>query len=272
MVGQKMSWFSDDGIEWRAFKKKDWGERISMTQIFFNGRLWVTGGMDYATNTFLNEQWFSVDGREWKRITGPPAWSPRKGHTLAVFRKKLWLFGGVVSVDEHKVPKDLVNDVWSSGDGITWACMTENAPWSARYGAGVVVFKDQLWVVGGQGHSDIWRSSNGKNWEMIRKHSPWGDRYDNGLVVFNDLLWVYGGREADPQKAFKDVWYSADGMNWHMQTKSAPWTARSGVNTVVFNDKLWLYGGKHTGHEDSFSGDIWTLNMVPAPASSLIRP
>src|SRR5688500_12609859 len=215
MVGQKKSWFSKDGIHWKDFRKKDWGERISMAYASFDNKLWVCGGMDYATNTFLNEIWSSADGTTWVRCATKAEWSPRKGHTLVVFDNKLWLFGGAVTVNEDKTPKDLVNDIWSSSDGITWDLVTKSAPWTARYAPGLLVFQGQLWLVGGQGHSDIWRSTNGKDWQHVRTDSPWTDRYNNGLAVFNDLIWVYGGREANPRNAYNDVWYSKDGVQWH---------------------------------------------------------
>ena len=217
MVGQKKSWFSADGIHWKDFNKKDWGERISTASVYFDGKLWVSGGMDYATGRFLNEIWWSEDGKTWTRAATPPEWSPRKGHTLAVFNRKLWLFGGAVTANEDKTPKDLVNDIWSSGDGIHWELVTDSAPWPVRYGPGILVFKDQLWLVGGHGHSDIWRSANGKDWKRISIDSPWGDRFDNGVAALNGLLWVYGGREANPRNAYYDVWFSQDGSNWHLQ-------------------------------------------------------
>jgi hypothetical protein len=79
-------------------------------------------------------------------------------------------------------------------------------------------------------------------------------------MVYDNLMWIYGGRESNPRNAYQDVWLSIDGLHW--QTNNAPWTPRSGGFSVVFQDKLWLYGGKHTGHDDSFSGDIWTMEPM----------
>jgi hypothetical protein len=262
MIGQKQSWSSKDGIKWQAYNKKDWGEKITMSHVFFKNRYWVSGGLEYQTNKFLNEIWSSADGKTWERAVANAEWSPRKGHTLVAFKDKLWLFGGAVGVDSEKVSNEFVNDIWSSTDGAHWTKVIDQAPWTPRDWPRVLVFKGALWLVGGQGHSDIWRSEDGKNWKQLTSDSPWHNRYDYGAEVFENILWVYGGREEDSRKAYKDVWYSIDGTSWQLQTAEAPWTARSGSNSVAFKGKLLLYGGKHTGHADSFSGDIWEMSSI----------
>ena len=261
MIGQKQSWSSKDGIKWQAYEKKDWGEKITMSHVFFKNRYWVSGGLEYQTSKFLNEIWSSADGKTWERTVANAEWSPRKGHTLVTYKDKLWLFGGAVGVDAEKVANQYVNDIWSSTDGIHWTKVADHAPWTPREWPRVLVFKDALWLVGGQGHSDIWRSEDGKNWKQLRTDSPWHNRFDYGTEVFENILWVYGGREEDSRKAYKDVWYSIDGKSWQLQIAEAPWTARSGSNSVAFKGKLLLYGGKHTGHADSFSGDIWEMRV-----------
>ena len=118
MVGQKRAWSSKDGIKWEAFEKYDWGERISMASVYFKNTFWISGGMEYATNSFLNEIWSSEDGKRWAKTVKHAQWSPRKGHTVVAFKDKLWLFGGETGVDEDRVPDEFTNDIWSSNDGI----------------------------------------------------------------------------------------------------------------------------------------------------------
>lgn len=262
MVGQRKAWSSKDGIKWSAYDKHDWGERISMTHVYFKDTYWITGGMDYATNTFLNEIWSSPDGKSWKRTVLHAEWSPRKNHSVVAFGNKLWLFGGETSVDKDRVPDKFVNDVWSSDDGIHWNKILDQAPWETRGSPRFVVFKDKLWLVGGQGRSDVWNSDDGIHWTKVADNSDWNDRYDYGLIAFDNLIWIYGGREKNPRNAYNDAWFSPNGINWIQQTSQAPWTKRSGGFSVAFHNKLFLYGGKHTGHEDGFSGDIWTLEKL----------
>ena len=55
--------------------------------------------------------------------------------------------------------------------------------WEGRHTAGYVVFKDKMWIVGGdvnQGHYhfDVWNSADGKTWTYVNKGKPvpWGPR------------------------------------------------------------------------------------------------
>lgn len=262
MVGQKRVWTSTDGVHWNTFEKHDWGERISTVSTYFRDKLFISGGMDYNTNTFLNEIWTSSDAKTWTKAVPHAEWSPRKNHELIEFKGGLWLFGGETSVDNDKAPDEFVNDAWFSADGIRWTRVMEQAPWPVRANPQMLVFKEKLWLVGGQGHSDIWNTTDGKTWTKIAEESPWKDRYDYGVALFDGLMWVYGGRESNPRNAYNDVWFSPDGVNWVRQTADAPWSRRSGGFSVAFKDKLFLYGGKHTGHPDGFSGDIWTMERL----------
>lgn len=261
MVGQKAVWSSVDGIHWSQHPKKDWGERISMSYVYFKGKLWMMGGMKYGERQLVNDLWSSLDGTSWEPV-GQGQWPARKGHTLVVFRDKLWLLGGAADVQPDFTSRKLFNDVWSSADGIHWQEEIKAAPWSTRDSPHVMVFQDALYLVGGQGMADVWRSVDGKNWKQLTSQAAWKKRFDQGVQVFDEKLWVFGGRDttANHQMAAKnDVWYSIDGLHWTMHAEHAPWTVRSGGTCVVFKDKLWLYSGKHTGGQHNWGGDVWTM-------------
>jgi YD repeat-containing protein len=70
----------------------------------------------------------------------------------------MWIFGGFDGVP------GLLNDVWSSVDGIDWVESNSLAGWSAWGNHASVVFNEAVWVLGGDDVSlgsknDVWRGS-----------------------------------------------------------------------------------------------------------------
>jgi len=59
---------SPDGLTWTEHAKTDWGQRIYESIIYFKGRMWLHGGLDYQARTFLNDIWSSADGVTWSKI------------------------------------------------------------------------------------------------------------------------------------------------------------------------------------------------------------
>ena len=111
IIGQNTTWISTDGISWTAFPKTDWGARYGMTFTFFNGKLWMMGGMK-TWDKFCNDIWSSEDGMKWKQVKLQADWSERRGHSVIVFNNKLWLFGGSVSTGQpNKPPSKSLNDI-----------------------------------------------------------------------------------------------------------------------------------------------------------------
>lgn len=255
MIGQRSVWSSPDGVTWNAQVKTDWGERHGESFVFFRDTMWMLGGMK-SWDDFKNDVWQSTNGTDWKQVTIHAAWSPRRGQSVAAFNGMLWMIGGAASSGRaDATPTQFLNDVWSSRDGIHWVEILRNAPWQARDGQNIFVFKDQLWMVGGSGYRDVWKSSNGLDWKEVTKQSQWDERQDAGHVVYDSKIWVFGGRGKN------DVWNSTDGLKWNLVTRSAPWSTRTTYHSVVFQNKLLVYSGK-TGREDSWAGDIWALSAA----------
>jgi N-acetylneuraminic acid mutarotase len=264
MTGQKSAWSSTDGIKWTPHAKTDWGERISTASIWFRGKLWVFGGISYNDRRVLNESWFSSNGTNWEKAKNAE-WPARKGHSVIFFKNKLWVFGGAATVLPDFTTDKLLNDVWSSEDGIHWKEEINAAPWPARETPGLLVFKDTLYLLGGQGQADVWRSSDGKNWAMLTREAEWQKRSDNGSLVFDNKMWIFGGRDTNSNHnlaAKNDVWYSENGIKWIKQAGQAPWTVRSGGTSVVFKDQLWIFSGKHTGGKYNWGGDVWVMRRA----------
>jgi hypothetical protein len=202
-IGDKSVWTSNDGINWNSQPKTDWGERHGMQFAFFNNKLWMLGGMK-TWDDFRNDVWSSPDGKEWKQVVSKAVWSARRGHGVVVFKDKLWILGGGLSSGRaDKLPSRLLNDVWSSADGVNWTQVTANAPWSPGDGHASLVFNDKIWVIGG--NRDVWSSSDGKNWIQVTDKAEWSARGGNGSLVFDGKMWIFGGVEKN------DVWYSSNG-------------------------------------------------------------
>jgi N-acetylneuraminic acid mutarotase len=245
------------GLAWTEHPKTDWGERIYESIVYFKGRLWMYGGLEYQSRRFLNDMWSSSDGVTWSNL-GTAAWSPRGGQTVVAYHDRLWLFGGADHIAGDRSTDSFLNDVWVSDDGNTWTQVTAAAHWSPRDKAGVVAFQGSLYLLGGKSTSDVWRSSNGRDWTRLVADADWGPRHDFARVVYDGGLWVFGGWKDRSTDALNDVWYSPDGTSWSRQVDHAAWAPRSPVS-VVFHDKIWIYSGKHTGFDDNWGGDLWQM-------------
>jgi Kelch motif len=257
MTSQTRAYSSPDGLTWTEHPKTDWGERIYESIVYFKGRLWMYGGLDYRARTFLNDIWSSSDGVTWSKI-GTASWSPRGSHTVVAYDDRLWLFGGASHITGDRSTDGFLNDVWVSDDGVAWSLVTHAAPWSPRDKAGVVAFNNELYLLGGQDTADVWRSSNGREWIPLLAEAEWQPRHDFARVAYRSRLWVFGGWKDRSTNALNDVWYSDDGITWTRQTDHAPWGPRSPIS-VVFQDKIWIYSGKHTGADDNWGGDLWQM-------------
>jgi hypothetical protein len=152
-----------------------------------------------------------------------------------------------------------------------------------RDGAGLLVFKDRLWLLGGWNPSDVpitnsqvWSSSDGINWSFICD-APWEGRHDAGYAVHDGRMWIVGG---DKNKGHyqNDVWSSLDGLNWVLETDNVPWANRATHYVLAFAGRLWLMGGQqifessppYIAYNDVYSsvdGREWTL-VTPAAAWS----
>src|SRR5262245_33458168 len=105
-----------------------------------------------------------------------------------------------------------------------WTKVTDRANFAPRDGAGALVFRDRLWLLGGwnprdKAHfptdcvSEVLSSTDGVTWKVETPRAPWEERHTAGYVVHQGRMWIVGG---DPLQSHyqNDVWSSADGLNW----------------------------------------------------------
>ena len=209
----------------------------------------------------------------WIPVTLNAPFAARDGAGALVFNNRMWLLGGWNPSDPAHFLTHCNSEVWSSSDGATWKLETRQAPWEARHTAGYAVYKNRMWIVGGdaiQKHyqNDVWSSRDGVHWEQVADQVPWGPRVLQYTVVFNGRIWIMGGQTL-PQFApatevfYNDVWNTQDGKTWTCVTEHAPWSPHGMIGgAVVFKGRMWIVGG---GTYDTpqtptrrFYNDVWS--------------
>ncbi len=166
----------------------------------------------------------------------------------------------------------------------SWQNVTLQAPYAARDGAGVVVFNNKAWLLGGWNSqtpvfpytttNEVWNSSDGRNWHLVKPNTfvpgrfnsatDWEGRHMAGWVVFQNKMWIVGG-DSNQCHYQPNVWNSSDGVHWTQVATNVPWGNRVLHYTVVFDNKIWVMGGPtltledcpgYTGSEKYYN-DIW---------------
>lgn len=225
---------------------------------------------------------------EWKNITMTAKFAPRDGAGALSFKGRMWLLGGWnPQPSQHEFfPRICNNEVWSSRDGAAWDLVKPNsfhdstfdatADWEGRHTAGYAVFRDRMWIIGGdvnQGHyqNDVWNSDNGRDWLLVNRDKPvpWGPRALHYTVVHNDRIWVVGGQtmpafSKSDEAFYRDAWTTQDGVNWQqIKPKEPYWSPRGMIGgSAVFKGRIWILGGgtydTPTTPKRNFYNDVWS--------------
>jgi hypothetical protein len=269
--------------EWiRVSEKAAFAPRDGAGALVFAGRMWLLGGWNPGDKKHFpricnNEVWSARDGATWtleKPNTFLDApfdatrdWEGRHTAGYVVYQDKMWIVGGDVNQGHYHF------DVWNSADGKRWSYVNRGrpVPWGPRALHYTLVFKDKIWVLGGQTipklaaekevfYRDIWNTSDGIRWEQVTPREPyWPQRgMIGGSVVFKDRMWVLGGGTYDtPQtptrKFYNDVWSSADGVSWERHVAVAPWEARQYHDVAVYDNRMWVL----EGYSGTNRNDVW---------------
>ncbi len=223
---------------------------------------------------------------EWVKVTLEAPFAPRDGPGALTFKNRMWLIGGWNPGDKKHFPRICNNEVWSSHEGASWKLEKPNSfldqtfdaklDWEGRHTAGYVVFKDKMWIVGGdpnQGHFmfDVWNSGDGKNWNFVNRDKPvpWGPRVLHHTLAFKGKIWVMGGQTLPPfvegaEKFYRDIWTTSDGIVWEQVTPREPYWPQRGMigGNVVFKDRMWILGGGTYDTPETprrkFFNDVWS--------------
>lgn len=242
-----------------------WQPRDSQGELVYNDQLWIFGGWFNSYEAPPRDVWSSPDGKTWKQVTASAPWKHSDLPMTVTFNGKMWIMGGWYN---GRLPgHSASSEVWSSTDGAAWEQVTANAGWSPRIAAGLVVFQDKMWVLGGTENyyfgddkslkSDVWYSSDGKEWKQATADAGWSPRAYLAASVHDGKMWVLGGGNYVPQyHAKNDVWYSSDGVHWTQATEAAPWHPRLWFSSAVYRDRLWVLGGWSNNPSTNWH-DVW---------------
>ncbi len=246
-------------------EKAAWHERDSSGELVFHGRLWMLGGWFDSYSAPPRDVWNSSDGRSWNLVTDNAPWKYSDLAMSAVFQDHMWVMGGWTN---GRLPQHgATNEVWSSTDGKTWKLVAPAAAWSPRLAAGVAVFKNRLWILGGTENyyfgdqsslkNDVWSSDDGQFWRLETPSAPWLPRAYLQAVAYAGKLWVMGGGNYVPEyEANNDVWCSDDGVHWEQVTAHAPWSPRLWFSAVTYRDHIWVLGGWSNNPFRNWN-DVW---------------
>ncbi|HCR18625.1 MAG TPA: galactose oxidase [Candidatus Latescibacteria bacterium] len=192
-------WSSPDGTEW-TLETDDpgWCPRVSPSFVVFQDRMWLMAGTEnfYQDDetTMKNDVWSTADGVNWRMETDNADWSKRTHAQACVFKDKMWIMGGGAWQPET-IP---LNDVWCSGDGVSWEQVTAAAPWTKRMWFQLEVYRDRMWLLGGWNRDDgdfgdVWFTEDGENWTEMTHDVIWKNRHAPSSYVFDDRIWLCGG-------------------------------------------------------------------------------
>ncbi len=195
----------------------------------------------------------------WNRVSEHAPWPRRDSPGGAVFKDRMWLFGGWQMLGPMNFPR--LNDVWHSADGLTWECVLRAAPWPARNLAGCVVLRDRVWLMGGfdgvHTLGDVWCSTDGRSWDCVTQRAPWGCRGAFACIVYNERIWVLGGLNWERRTHYGDVWCSNDGHRWELVEERSPWAPRAMFPAIEHGDRMWLLGGGNYHDRRVNYNDVW---------------
>ena len=249
----------------RVTEHAAWAPRDSCGEVVHDGRMWLLGGWFDSYSLGPRDVWASADGVSWQEVTHEAGWRHGDLPTSLTFKDRMWMMGGWYA---GRLPEGSGSaEVWSSGDGAEWECVTLKASWSPRLGAAGVVHNDRIWLLGGgeqyffgnDSHlrNDVWSSADGATWTQATAQAPWAPRAFHGALSFKGKLWVFGGGNYLPEyKGYNDVWCSEDGVQWTQVTAHAPWHERIWFSAVVYRNCMWVLGGWSKEPNRNY-GDVW---------------
>ena len=192
-----------------------------------NEKVYLMGGRNIA-NTKYDHVYVTSDMVHWKKLQNA-AWAARSSFVALSFDNKIWVISGSNAVA-------YLNDVWWSVDGVNWK-QEPNAPWTGRYGTGLV-HNNKIYVIAGYGGSnlnDVWSTQNGRDWVQVSSAAEFSARRYLAVTQLGDRIVLVSGYDTSRQS---DLWHSVDGRIWKLASDTIAPGGLSGHSVNYFNNRL----------------------------------
>ncbi|KAK3248533.1 hypothetical protein CYMTET_42004 [Cymbomonas tetramitiformis] len=222
MLGGYGSMTADSLVWYYDFPKakfgsmKPWGSanlpaRQGHSMSLYEDTIYVFGGRS-ETKLVYSDLWaYSITDNAWKMIAEDTVDGPsgRFGHTAAVYKDMLYVFGGYAAGGAS-------GETWSySMTEGTWADMTPVVSPPPRFSHTLAIQGDSMFIYGGSTGDEVledtWRYDFDYNaWIMVEAASSMGNssqRSDLGVAVSNNTMYVFGGY--DKKSCLSDFWSMA---------------------------------------------------------------
>ena len=73
---------------------------------------------------------------------------------------------------------------------------TLSASFTPRHGHRSLVFRNKMWVIGGDFKSDVWWSEDGVSWTQADVDNDFKTYFGHSVVSFQGKMWIIGGHGA----------------------------------------------------------------------------
>jgi len=252
-------WSSEDGENWTndavAIDGTGWGGPREHCSAEFLGTLWLYGG-DMATpwppiTGRMNRIYSSPNGVDWTN-RGNADWSERREHqsVMSIAKDEIAIVGGYDNAD------DVINDVWSTTDGINWTEITQLNEYTARSDFGLVNMNGKTFIIGGIASDyvtylgDVWCSD----------YDLYCDFTGNLLSGVYPLSVEFTSEEAGSPTSY--LWNFGDGET---STKENPTHQYNAPGTYTVSLTVTNVNGSYTETKENYV--IVTLNFTGIPRS-----
>lgn len=226
----------------------------------------------------------SVDGTTWTMVETRLWFEGRARWTVPDEGPAVWWLR-LAPVGRPPLAAVTVRAAPSQRQRYTWTRVLDETPFAARDGAGALVHRDRMWLIGGWNpllpdayprwcNNEVWSSADGSSWRLEKPNTfgtpafdaarDWEGRHTAGYAVHDDRMWLVGGDVLQGHYQ-RDAWSSIDGRTWVRELEGSDVPKRVLHYTVGFDAKLWVMGGQTMPDAASEPGptelfaDAWRL-------------